>query len=34
MRGPRPVDLVVLIAVIALVIVSRYFGWIGPAGVE
>jgi hypothetical protein len=34
MRRLRPVDVVVLATVIALVVVSRYFGWIGPAIVE
>jgi hypothetical protein len=34
MRRPRPVDLVVLVAVIALMVVSGYFGWFGLAIVE
>jgi hypothetical protein len=34
MRRPRPVDLVVLVAVIALVVVSGYFSWFGLAIVE
>jgi hypothetical protein len=34
MRRLQPVDLVVLVAVIALMLVSRHFGWIGLAIVE
>jgi len=34
MRRPRPVDLVVLVAVMALMVVSHHFGWIGLSVVE
>jgi len=34
MKRPRPVDVVVLVAVIAFMVVNGYFGWIGLAIVE
>jgi hypothetical protein len=34
MRRPQPVDLVVLVAMIALIVVGRYFGLIRLAIVE
>jgi hypothetical protein len=34
MRRPRPVDLVVLAAVLALMVVGRHFGWLGLSIVE
>jgi hypothetical protein len=34
MRRPRPVDLIVFAAVIVLVILGRYLGWVRTAVVE